>query len=74
MGSVGLVLHMTNNVKYCLRSLLITLFISVILLIVLIPRYSAIVAAIAVSIGLIIWNVLMAIDVWKLTKLKTWIK
>lgn len=74
MGSVGLVLNMTHNEKYALRSLLITLFISVVLLVILIPSYSAIGAAIAVSIGLIIWNVLMAIDVYKITKLKTWIK
>lgn len=74
MGSVGLVLNMTNNEKYSLRSLLITLFISVILLFVLIPQYSAIGAAISMSIGLLIWNVLMAIDVYKLTRLKPYLK
>ncbi|PKH03426.1 flippase [Psychromonas sp. MB-3u-54] len=73
MGSVGLVLNMTNNEKYSLRSLLITLFISVVLLVFLIPNYSAIGAALVVSIGLILWNVLMAIDVYKLTGLRTWI-
>ncbi len=73
MGSVGLVLNMTNNEKYTLRTLLITLCTSILLLLVLIPAYSATGAAIAVSIGLIVWNVLMAIDLYRLTGLKTWL-
>jgi O-antigen/teichoic acid export membrane protein len=74
MGSVGLVLNMTNNEKYTLRALLITLFISVILLLVLIPIYSAIGAAIAVSAGLIIWNLLLSIEVYRLTGLKAYLR
>jgi O-antigen/teichoic acid export membrane protein len=70
MGSVGVVLNMTHNEKYSLRALLISLFISVLLLLVLIPIYSAIGAAIAVSAGMIIWNLLLAIDVYRLTGLK----
>lgn len=73
MGSVGLVLNMTNNEKYSLRALLISLFISVLLLLVLIPIYSAMGAAVAVSAGLIIWNILLAIDVYRLTGMKTYL-
>ncbi|MCL1049568.1 flippase [Shewanella abyssi] len=73
MGSVGLVLNMTGNEKSTLKSLFITLLLNLILLAVLIPMYGAIGAAIAVSLSLVCWNVLMAIDVWKLTKLKTWL-
>jgi len=73
MGSVGLVLNMTHNEKYSLRALLTSLVISILLLLVLIPIYSAIGAAIAVSAGLIIWNLLLAIDVYRLTGLKTYL-
>jgi len=72
MGSVGLVLNMTNNEKYSLRALLISLFISVLLLLALIPIYSTIGAAVAVTVGLIVWNLLLSIDVYRLTGLKTY--
>lgn len=70
MGSVGLVLNMTNNEKYTLRTLAITLCILTILLVVLIPLYSGVGAAISVSIGMIIWNVLMTLDMRRLTGLR----
>lgn len=72
MGSVGLVLNMTGNENSALKALLITLGINVASLLILVPLYGAIGAAIAVSLGLVCWNVLMAIDVWRYTKLKTW--
>lgn len=73
LGSVGLVLNMTGNEKRSLRAQLITLCLTVSLLFILIPLYQAIGAALAVSIGLICWNVIMAFDVYRLTGLKTWI-
>jgi O-antigen/teichoic acid export membrane protein len=73
MGSVGLVLNMTGNEKHSLKSLMKALMLNLVLLIILVPIYQEIGAAIAVSISLICWNVLMAIDVYKITKLKTWI-
>lgn len=73
MGSVGVVLYMTNNENYALKTLMISLLVLNILLFILIPTYSAIGAAVSVSIGLVLWNVLMAIDVYKLTGLKTWL-
>ncbi len=74
MGSVGLVLNMTGNERYSLKALLITLSITILLLFLLIPRFQAVGAAVAVSCSLIIWNLIMAYDVYKLTKLKTWIR
>lgn len=73
MGSVGLVLNMTNNEKHSLKTLVATLFVFVTLLCILIPMFSIVGAAISVSCSMILWNVLMAVDVWKLTKLKTWL-
>lgn len=72
MGSVGLVLNMTNNERYSLQTLVISLFITIILFVVLIPIYSALGAAVSVSIGLVVWNILMAVHVYKITNLKTW--
>lgn len=74
MGSVGLVLNMTGNEKYTLRAQLITLVLTVGLLVGLIPPYQATGAAIAVSVGLVCWNVIMAFDVYRLTGLKTWLR
>jgi O-antigen/teichoic acid export membrane protein len=74
MGSVGLVLSMTGNEKSALKSLSITLLLNLLLLATLVPLYGSIGAAIAVTTSLASWNVLMAIDVCRLTKLKTWIR
>jgi O-antigen/teichoic acid export membrane protein len=73
MGSVGLVLNMTHNEKYTLRALLISLFISVLLLLLLIPIYSAIGTTIAVSAALVIWNLLLTIEVYRLTGFKAYL-
>ncbi|GAM63350.1 hypothetical protein JCM19232_1497 [Vibrio ishigakensis] len=73
MGSVGLVLNMTGNEKRTLRAQVITIIVTVILLSILIPFFEATGAAISVSIGLAVWNFIMAYDVYRLTGLKTWI-
>jgi O-antigen/teichoic acid export membrane protein len=72
MGSVGGVLYMTHNEKKALKPLVISLIINIVLLVILIPIYSEIGAAIATSITIIIWNILMAKEVKFLTGLKTW--
>jgi len=72
MGSVGVVLYMSNNEKKALKSLVISLTINIILLVFLIPIYLDIGAAIATSITMIVWNILMAKEVKFLTGLKTW--
>lgn len=72
MGSVGVVLYMTHNEKKALKSLIISLTINIVLLVLLIPIYLEIGAAIATSITMIVWNILMAKEVKFLTGLKTW--
>ncbi|MFA0506621.1 flippase [Vibrio sp. 10N.222.54.B12] len=74
MGSVALVLNMTGNEKKTLRAQLVTLCLTVSLLVYLIPLYHATGAAIAVSVSLVCWNVIMAFDVYRLTGLKTWLR
>lgn len=73
LGSVGLVLNMTGNETRALRAQLITLILTVTFLLILIPIFQAIGAAVAITLGLVCWNVIMAIDVYRLTGLKTWI-
>lgn len=72
-GSVGLVLNMTGNEKRSFKALLITLLTNIVLLFILVPEYKAIGAALAVSISLVLWNILMSIEVYKITKLRTWL-
>lgn len=74
MGSVGLVLQMTGHEKRALKTLIITLIVTVILLFLLIPAYQAKGAAIAVSISIVLWNSLMAWDVYITTNLKCWFR
>lgn len=74
MGSVGLVLNMTGNEKMAAKSLIIALLLNVMMLFILVPIYGAIGAAVSVSTGLACWNLLMAVDVYKTTTLKTWIR
>jgi O-antigen/teichoic acid export membrane protein len=73
MGSVGLVLNMTGNEKSTLRGVSITLVLNIILLAILIPPYKEVGAAIAVCASMICWNLILAYDAYRLTKLKTWL-
>ena len=74
MGSVGVVLNMTGNEKQTLKGSAIALFITVLLMLILLPSYGAIGVASAVAVGLALWNVGLAVEVYRLTKLKTWVK
>lgn len=74
IGSVGLVLNMTGNEKFALRAQIVNLALIIVLLTILVPLYQGVGAALAVSTGLIFWNLLMAYDVYRLTGLKTWIR
>lgn len=73
MGSVGTVLYMTNNEHSALKIIIFSLIVNILLMIILIPLYGAIGAAISVSICMVIWNALMAYQVKKITNLKTWL-
>jgi len=73
MGSVGLVLNMTGNESKALKILVITLISNVLLLFILIPQYGSLGAAIAVSVSISYWNLMMAFEVFNQTKLRTWL-
>lgn len=73
MGSVGLVLQMTGNEKRALKVLLIIFLVTIGLLALLIPLYQAKGAAIAVSLSIALWNILLAMEVYSVSKLKCWI-
>jgi len=73
MGSVGLVSNMTGHENRTLRYTTLAMLVNVMLLLILIPVYQEIGAAIAVSISMVLWNVTMAIDVYRVTRLKTWL-
>ena len=62
-GSVGLLLTMSGHERDALMGLAIALVLNVIVAILLIPRYGATGAAVASALGLIAWNVLLALRV-----------
>ena len=60
MGSVGIILSMTNHEKIALTGHLAGLATLVTLALILIPIYQQIGAAIAVSSSLLVWNIVLA--------------
>jgi len=74
MGSVGAVLYMTNNEKSALKILFFSLIVNLLLLVILIPLYGTKGAATSISMSMVVWNILMAYKVKKITNLKTWLK
>lgn len=73
MGSVGLVLQMTGNEKKAVKSLIFTFLLNVIFLYILVPSYGGYGAAISTTLTMIVWNFIMAYEVYSTTRLKTWI-
>ncbi len=71
MGSVGLVLNMLNHEKETVRASLLSIFLNILLGLVLIPQIGVMGAAIATTVSLSSWNILLAIRTYKLTKLNT---
>jgi len=68
-GPVGHLLSMTGHASVTLKGQLIALFFSVSLCLLLVPLYGAIGAAIGVTAGLIIWNLLLLYAVKKILKI-----
>ncbi len=64
-GPVSLLLNMTGHHNYTAKILLVSAVVNVVLNALLIPSYQGIGAAIATSIATILWNVAMAIVVWR---------
>lgn len=69
MGSVGLVLNMLNHEKETVRASLLSISLNVLLCLILIPSIGVMGAAIATTVSLSAWNILLAIRTYKLTKL-----
>ena len=70
-GSVGNILIMTHNEKYVIICLAVGALINILLNLALIPEYGIQGAAIASSSGMITWNILMSIFVYKKTGIQT---
>ncbi|MGF1909776.1 flippase [Vibrio kasasachensis] len=71
LGSAAPVLNMTNNEQKTMRTLFLSLIINIGLMLFLVPLYQQIGAAIAVSVSLVLSNVLMSREVFKITGLHT---
>jgi len=71
-GHVGLFLSMTGHERISLVGQIVSLIINVCLCLVLIPYYGAIGAAIGVSLGILVWNVLLFSLLYKKTGVKSW--
>ncbi|MCL7945113.1 flippase [Marinobacter sp. ATCH36] len=64
-GSVGHLLSMSGNERYTLFGQVMAVLVNVLLCIVLIPNFGAVGAAIAVSISIVVWNLVLAYFVVK---------
>ena len=64
-GSVGILLTMSGYERDALLGHALALFVNFILALVFVPIYGVIGAAVAASIGLIVWNVVLALKVVK---------
>ncbi|WP_368737165.1 flippase [Vibrio marinisediminis] len=71
LGSSAAVLNMTNNEQKTMKTLMLSLVINVGLMLLLVPLYQEVGAAIAVSISLVLSHLLMSREVFKITRLHT---
>lgn len=72
-GSVSLVLNMTGYERDSVKGVVIAVFVSVISMIILVPKFAAVGGAIAYTASLIIWNISLVIITKKRTGIKTFI-
>ena len=69
-GSVGLLLTMSGFEKETLRGQVVALVVNVAACGLLIPRFGAVGAATGAMLGLIVWNVVLAIRVHQLLRIR----
>ncbi|WP_428920797.1 flippase [Marinobacter sp. DUT-3] len=69
-GSVGHLLSMSGNEKYTLVGQVIAVVLNVLLCLMLIPSFGAVGAAIAVSISIVVWNLVLAYFVFQKLKIR----
>ncbi|MEZ9312031.1 oligosaccharide flippase family protein [Vibrio sp. 10N.286.49.F3] len=74
IGSVGLILNTTGHERKALKSQVITLFVTMFFLYLLVPEMGGVGAAISVSSGLIIWNLLMCVSVYRYLGIRSWLR
>ncbi|MGF1803529.1 flippase [Vibrio gigantis] len=74
MGSVGQILQMTGQENHVLMTLIFTIVFTIVLLIILVPRFDIIGASLAIGLSIVLWNILMAIKVYKVHRLKAWLR
>lgn len=72
-GQVGLFLSMTGHEKITLIGQAASLLINILLCIALIPVYGSVGAAIGVSVGLLVWNILLFLLLYKYLDVKSWV-
>jgi len=70
LGSVGILLIMSGHEKVTLWGQIFGLLATVISAFILIPLYQAVGAAIAVAIGLVVWNSVLGFSVFKYLKIR----
>jgi len=70
MGSVGFLLAMTGNEKQSLKGQIMSVIVSLALCLILIPKHGAIGAAIAVSCGIVVWNLVLGYLVHSKVKIR----
>jgi len=72
MGSVALVINMTGNERYSYQAMAIGLITNISLSYWLVPEYGAQGAAVGALLSIVIWNVVLAIVVYRKIGIKTW--
>jgi len=70
-GSVGYILSMSGYEKDTLKGHVLGVFVNISLCLILIPIYGALGAAMAVSVGVMAWNCMLSILVWKRLGIKS---
>lgn len=74
LGPVGMVMNMTKNERFSVLYLTVSVVIMIALLVLLVPMYGALGAAIAVSFSLIFYNSCLCSKLYNLTGIKSWIR
>ncbi len=69
-GPVGILLTMTNHEGETLKCHIVALLVSVSLCLLLIPHYGASGAAVGISVGLVVWNAMLGISVYRNLRIK----
>ncbi len=70
VGSVGMILSMSGHERMSLTGQLAGLVATLVLAIILVPKYQQLGAALAATVGLVVWNLVMAVAVFRRVKIR----